>query len=620
MLRFFGLILLTIALPAVAQSSLPPCPVDLKAYWHNCFGTAPYADGAIYIGEFKDNKRDGHGSYTFPTGAKYVGEFKDHQPNGQGTFNFSNGERYVGELKNGVRSGQGTTIFPDGKKYVGEFKDNQPNGRGSSTLANGSKYVGEFRDGLANGQGISYNADGTINQSGLWTNGRLTLSQAVDASLFPFNAPPQTAALPVVPILQQSFTVKSRLPPCPSQRNVAWNNCYGETTIGSGGGYAGEFLNNQYHGRGVFTFPDGMRYVGEFRGHRGDGQGTIFRVDGSVSKSGRFIDGDLVESFAVDITALLEREATVSQNTAQSALPTCKRKGNTRDCYGTFEKADLCWRETDRTYGMNWTYSGKMIFDGCQRVTGVVKEVCPSNGLIKYSDGTVFDGEISSSDSMLGIMCVLKGKGSIKYPDGRSFTGSVNGLQGNIRPIQGVLKSLDKSSCDCVWDELGNIFKPREPIRGKYTLANGDVYEGPFREGKYHGAGSYTFKSGIKYIGAFEQGAFHGKGDLLNPDGSVKSSDVWINGRLRSEVIAETQKWCRGTPRLSLESLEDFSRNFRVHPNSVSLNRVTIDPEKGSCRATIYSTKGAHQCTVLIDKATNTVFMNTRDYFGGLCY
>lgn len=162
-------------LAALAQSPLPPCPASGNK--HNCFGTAHYSTGGIY-----------------------AGEFKDHQPNGQGMLSFPDGERYVGEFKNGERSGQGTTTFPDGRKYVGEFKNGQPNGRGSSTLANGGKYVGEFRNGLTNGQGILYHADGKINRSGLWINGRLTEYRAIDGSQFPFNASTQALISTITPV------------------------------------------------------------------------------------------------------------------------------------------------------------------------------------------------------------------------------------------------------------------------------------------------------------------------------------------------------------------------------------------------------------------------------------
>ena len=43
----------------------------------NGYGTYIWADGAIYVGEFKDNKRHGLGTYIWADGTKYVGEFKD---------------------------------------------------------------------------------------------------------------------------------------------------------------------------------------------------------------------------------------------------------------------------------------------------------------------------------------------------------------------------------------------------------------------------------------------------------------------------------------------------------------------------------------------------------------
>jgi hypothetical protein len=69
-------------LAATAQSSLPPCPAT--GYRHNCYGTLTYANGAKYVGEFKDGKLNGQGAFTFANGYKYVGEFKDDKRNGQG--------------------------------------------------------------------------------------------------------------------------------------------------------------------------------------------------------------------------------------------------------------------------------------------------------------------------------------------------------------------------------------------------------------------------------------------------------------------------------------------------------------------------------------------------------
>jgi hypothetical protein len=53
-------------LPLIAwgQSSLPRCTgaeSDLNAVLHNCFGSAPFANGDKYVGEFRDDKRTGRG-------------------------------------------------------------------------------------------------------------------------------------------------------------------------------------------------------------------------------------------------------------------------------------------------------------------------------------------------------------------------------------------------------------------------------------------------------------------------------------------------------------------------------------------------------------------------------
>jgi hypothetical protein len=59
-------------------------------------------------------------------GQVYVGEFRDDKRNGKGTLTFSNGERYVGEWKNGLKSGEGTFFAADGsRKQSGDWENDQ---------------------------------------------------------------------------------------------------------------------------------------------------------------------------------------------------------------------------------------------------------------------------------------------------------------------------------------------------------------------------------------------------------------------------------------------------------------------------------------------------------------
>ena len=98
--------------------------------------------------------------------------------NGQGTFTLSNGEKYVGEVRDYKWNGQGTYIWPNGEMHVGQWIDGKPNGYGTRTFPSGSKYVGAFKDGNYNGFGTLYNANGSINQQGVWRANALVQAQS----------------------------------------------------------------------------------------------------------------------------------------------------------------------------------------------------------------------------------------------------------------------------------------------------------------------------------------------------------------------------------------------------------------------------------------------------------
>ena len=85
--------------PSLITAALPPCP--MSGYFDNCFGAYMDADGNEYVGEWKDDKRHGHGASTFADGDQHVGEYKDGKPHGQGAYTWADGDKYVGEYKDG---------------------------------------------------------------------------------------------------------------------------------------------------------------------------------------------------------------------------------------------------------------------------------------------------------------------------------------------------------------------------------------------------------------------------------------------------------------------------------------------------------------------------------------
>ena len=128
--------------------ALPDCPSDTSKFWDKCFGTINLNNGDKYVGEWKDDKKNGQGAYTFGNqsqwaGDKYVGEFIDDKKI-QGTYTFASGDKYVGKWKDDMRHGQGTFTFANGDKYVGEFKDDMRQGQGTATFANGEQWEGYY--------------------------------------------------------------------------------------------------------------------------------------------------------------------------------------------------------------------------------------------------------------------------------------------------------------------------------------------------------------------------------------------------------------------------------------------------------------------------------------------
>jgi len=181
--------------------ALPKCVGSWSVTnWDNCFATYTWASGSKYIGEYKDGKKHGQGAHTQANGNKYVGEFKDDKRHGQGTYNWKDGRIWVGEWENGELSG-----------YA-----------------------------------ITYDASGSINQEGIFKNGKFLRS----------------------------------LPKCEGSYSVTtWTNCFGTFTY-TNGDYVGAWKNGKRNGQGTYTYASGNKYVGEFEDGKRQGQGTFTWVSG----------------------------------------------------------------------------------------------------------------------------------------------------------------------------------------------------------------------------------------------------------------------------------------------------------------------------------------------------
>jgi hypothetical protein len=207
---------------AVAQSSLPQCPSNIKVGWNNCQGTQKYGGG------------------------EYGGEWRGNQPNGQGT------------------------LTTNGTKYVGEFIAGTMNGNGTLTTTSGDKYVGEFRDGKKNGYGTLF-AQGKDPISGLWQNNEFLRK----------DLPQCTANIKEWDHCQGSLTRADG-----GKSSGAFSNSllteHGTRTWPNGNKYVGQFLDGIISGQGIFTWANGDKYVGEFHGGKMDGMGALVWANGQT--------------------------------------------------------------------------------------------------------------------------------------------------------------------------------------------------------------------------------------------------------------------------------------------------------------------------------------------------
>lgn len=80
-----------------------------------------------------------------------------------------------------------------------------------------------------------------------------------------------------------------------------------------------------------------------------------------------------------------------------------------------------------------------------------------------------------------------------------------------------------------------NWFGQRHGL-GVYKYANGDVYEGQFKDGYMHGKGLYRFSDGDTYEGDFSDGVMHGKGIFKYSENESYEGD-WVGGKKHGQGI-----------------------------------------------------------------------------------
>jgi hypothetical protein len=119
-------------------------------------GTCDYKNGDVYDGYWSFGTIQGDGVYKYKNGNVADGRWFNNRLNGYGTYTwFSTGDKYEGNFKDDMRDGAGTYTSASGDLY------NAPNCR---------KYIGSWRNGFKDGFGRCFDGSGKLIYEGYFRN------------------------------------------------------------------------------------------------------------------------------------------------------------------------------------------------------------------------------------------------------------------------------------------------------------------------------------------------------------------------------------------------------------------------------------------------------------------
>lgn len=114
-------------------------------------------DNREFIGNFKNNQKNGLGIITQNEKVAFIGNFENSHKTGFCRYNLKKDQFFEGTVELDVRNGYGKMVnVAKGLSYIGEYKDNKMHGYGE-LRTNNSVYFGFFKGGSRSGLGYMTN-------------------------------------------------------------------------------------------------------------------------------------------------------------------------------------------------------------------------------------------------------------------------------------------------------------------------------------------------------------------------------------------------------------------------------------------------------------------------------
>ncbi|GMF22429.1 unnamed protein product [Phytophthora lilii] len=509
--------------------------------------TSKASGGYIYDGEWEHDMRCGHGHSTRRGGGgtgggeSYTGQWRANRFHGRGVYVSSEGDVYDGEWQNGVRHGAGKlTVAKPVKarvedmggvvKYVGEWVDGKFHGVGSCQYADGSEYSGTFKHGRRHGNGILVLVSGD-RYEGQWWQG-LRHGQGVAFS-------------------KTSGTTREGT----WKRGVEVSDGEWLITFANGDKYSGACRRGRPWGKGTCKFANGSAYTGDWIDGLREGRGICVNPDGTI------LEGDWQHSVFVKAVRSPSRfvDVSLSSNTPPSSQ---KRLNSSTESDGEGEYPMSGAHH--HVFPNGDTYEGEFA-DGLRNGFGIFTECATgstyegqwlqdlrhgSGILTSGSKDFIYDGAWENDKRCGYGHCVISG-GRETYSGqwwANAFhgTGKYTDAEGNIYEgefVRGKKHGVGKLITAAVGSQADSAAGHSEQYSGEWrdgcregigdaVFADGSRYSGQWKDDLQEGEGTFTSIQGDQYVGQWHRGCREGAGVL-----TIGSSGVIKEGQ-----------WCRDEP------------------------------------------------------------------------